>query len=250
MNTDKALSARLEELALRCAKSGRSTYTRFLDPAEVHQAEYAAGKARVKLQAWGGYDEAERTVCRFFLEEDVWTDDETEWPFRCLEARWDERYASLSHRDVLGALMGLGVIRETLGDIVVRSGRIFVFVLDEMADYIAANLEKAGRASLQLKILQQTPDIPPPEGRLFRDTVASLRLDAVLASAYRLSRAEASSLVREGRVRVNFTEETRPDAPLGADALLSVRGMGRVRLKTVEGPTKKGRIAVTLFRYE
>ena len=246
MDAEKSLVARLDELARRCERSGRETYTRFLDPAQVEKAVWAAGRAGVRAQAFGGYPDAERTICRFFLDETEMPD----WPFCCLQARWDARYASITHRDVLGALMGLGVVRETIGDIVVRDGQVFVFAMCDVADYVAANLERAGRAALHFRRTEELPEIPPPAGRLFRETVASLRLDAVLAAAYRLSRADASEAIREGKVRVNFIEEMRPDAPLGADALLSVRGLGRVRLKAVDGPTRKGRIAIALFRYE
>ena len=246
MDADRSLIARLDELARRCERSGRPTYTRFLDPAQVEKAVWSAGRAGVCVQTFGGYEDAERAVCRFFLDEM----DAPEWPIGCLYARWDARYASISHRDVLGALMGLGIARETIGDIVVREGQVFLFALREVADYIVANLDKAGRATLRFQCAQELPEIPPAAGRLFRDTVASLRLDAVLAAAYRLSRADAAAVIREGKVRVNFIEEMRPDAPLGPDALLSVRGLARVRLKAVEGPTRKGRIAIALFRYE
>lgn len=245
MNADKTSIARLDETALRCAKTGRTCYTRFLDPAEMQLALAAARRARVEVKTWGGYPEAERGVAAFWEGGPPPED----WPFCCLHARWEARYASLSHRDVLGALMGLGMIRETIGDIIVQDGHIYVFVLEEMADYVAANLTKAGSATLHFKRLSEMPAIPPPGGVLFRDTVASLRLDAVLAAAYRLTRAEAAAVIREGKVRVDFIEETRPDALLSANALLSVRGMGRVRLKQVDGPTKKGRIAIALFRY-
>lgn len=246
MDTHKTLTARLGELAMRAARSGRPAYTRFLDPSEVRLAASAAGQSGANVKLWGGYEEAERTVCCFYTgEEPAW-----EWPFCCLHAKWDQRYASLTHRDLLGSLMALGIIRETIGDIVVRDGQIFLFALDEMADYIALNLVKAGKASLQLCRLSETPQMPPPAGSLTRDTVASLRLDAVLAAGYRLSRAEASQVIREGRVRVNFMEETRPDALVGAGALLSVRGMGRARIEQIDGPTRKGRIAIVLFRYE
>ncbi len=246
MDTQKTLTARLGELATRAARSGRPSYTRFLDPSEMRLAVYAAGQAGASAKSWGGYEEAERTVCCFYAgDEPVW-----EWPFCCLYAKWDQRYASLTHRDILGSLMALGMIRETIGDIVVRDGQIFLFALEEMADYIVLNLIKAGKASLQLHRLSEVPQMPPPAGKLIRNTVASLRLDAVLAAGYRLSRGDASQAIRDGSVRVNFMEETRPDALVGAGALLSVRGMGRVRVEQIDGPTRKGRIAIVLFRYE
>lgn len=246
MDTQKTLAARLGELATRAARSGRPAYTRFLDPSEVRLAASAAGQSGASVKLWGGYEDAERVVCCFYTDEEpAW-----EWPFCCLYAKWDQRYARLTHRDLLGSLMALGIIRETIGDIVVRDGQIFLFALDEMADYIAQSLVKAGKASLQLGRLSEIPQMPPPAGSLIRDTVASLRLDAVLAAGYRLSRGDASQAIREGRVRVNYMEETRPDALIGAGALLSVRGMGRVRVEQIDGPTRKGRIAIVLFRYE
>lgn len=92
--------------------------------------------------------------------------------------------------------------------------------------------------------------MPPPRGETFGAVVSSLRLDAVLAAAYHLSRSEAAEAIRTGSVKLNHLPCERTDAPVPEGALLSLRGRGRVRLAQIGGTTRKQRIGVTFFRYE
>ena len=100
------------------------------------------------------------------------------------------------------------------------------------------------------QVLEGPVPIPEPKGTTFHDTVSSLRLDAVLAGAYRLSRSEASELIRAGLVKLNHIPCERVDAPVEEGSMLSVRAKGRVLLKKIDGMTRKQRIGLTFFRYE
>lgn len=88
--------------------------THFLSPDEqnaVGSLLRALGDPPHKF--WGGYEEAQRKVCVFIPDWMEWEDfDET--PIAVLRATW---YAgdSLTHRDILGSLMGQGIKRETGG---------------------------------------------------------------------------------------------------------------------------------------
>ena len=119
-----------------------------------------------------------------------------------------------------------------------------------MAPYIATALTCAGRVSLSFTILDDIPPMPEPSGTTFQGVVSSLRLDAVLACAYRLSRTEAAECIRSGLVKVDHLPCERVDLTLHEGAVLSVRGRGRVRLSAVGGTTRKQRIGIMLFRYE
>ena len=157
---------------------------------------------------------------------------------------------TLSHRDYLGALTGLGVKREIAGDILVRENGADLIVLSEMADYLAANFEQAGRVTLTARKLLLS-DLILPEGRReeFRDTVASLRLDNLVAAAFSISRSDAAEAIQRGLVSVNSLILQKPDAPVREGDRIVSRGKGKVLLAQVGGTTKKGRISVTLERF-
>lgn len=236
---------RYRELALRALHRSCVQFTRFIDPSERNQARSAANDAGVSVALSGGYPDAERCIAAFYLE----TPPE-EYPIEAVEVRWNAKFVSVGHRDLMGAVMALGLERETLGDICMgrENGVAYVFCIPEMTDYLIGALETAGRASVKRSRAREIL-IAEPEGSELRATVNALRLDAVLAAGWRLSRAEAQRLIEAGLVKLNHAEETRTDRKLEAGALISARGYGRLLVKEVEGETRRGRIAVRLFRY-
>ena len=247
---DNALEKRLNELALRSKHTGRVCVTRFLEPSSAGAVNTAAAGAGVKADFWGGYEGAERCVAAFYADEPPGPED---WPILALRIQWNSRFASPGHRDLLGAVMGLGIERETTGDIAMGEYRgapcAYLFALQEVADYIAANLESAGRASLKVSAAGETPVLTPPEGESLRLTVQQQRLDAVLAAACRLSRSEAQKLIAAGLVKLNHVVNTHTDAKLSEGDLISARGYGRIRVDAFGGETRRGRLVVSVFKY-
>lgn len=246
MQADRACERRMTELAERAAKTGVAQRTGFLSPAEMAQAEISARLAGVSLFSFGGIDGAERRAVAF--ADGDWF---PEWSVRCVRIDWNARYGALGHRDLLGALLALGIEREKIGDIYAQEGCAHVFALADMAHYIEANLEQAGSVPVKAKLmpLDELPALGPAEGTQVRGTVASMRLDAVLGVAWNLSRGRAAELVASGRVQVDHQTELRPDRQLSEGKTLSVRGLGRAKIEQIGSLTKKGRIGVTLTRF-
>ena len=247
---DGALEKRLNELALRAGHTGRPCYTRFLEPSALGTVNAAAARAGVGVALWGGFDGAERCVAAFCTDDPP----ETEaWPILALRLAWNGRFASPGHRDLLGAVMALGIEREMTGDIAMGEYRgapcAYLFALEEVADYIAASLESAGRAALKVSVATEAPRLTPPEGESLRLTVQQQRLDAVLAAACRLSRGEAQRLIAAGLVKLNHVPQLRPDARLNEGDLISARGYGRVKVTAFQGESRRGRQVVQVFRY-
>ena len=247
---EDALSKRLNELALRAVHAQSARFTRFLEPAHEAEARAAANRAGAKVAFFGGYEGAERRVAAFYADEPPEAD---QWPLCPLRLEWNARFAHPGHRDLLGAVMGLGIERETTGDIVMATHRgapcACLFALDDVADYIAANLDGAGRASLKVVRCDAPPELLPPEGQSLRLTVQQPRLDAVLAAACRLSRGEASKLIAAGLVKLNHVQCLRGDARLSEGDLISARGYGRVKLEAFAGESRRGRLVVQAFKY-
>ena len=238
----------LENAARLAAQKGLVRFTRFLDPAELYQAQSLARAHGAAFASFGGYDRAERRIgCFYPAGEAV---EESAYPIVCLHSRYAARFCSLSHRDLLGAFMALGLTRSCVGDMIISGEDVYLFAHETTADYLVASMTSAGRASLSLRALETPPVMPEPDGVSFTAIVSSLRLDAVLAGAYRLSRAQAQEAIRSGLVKVNHLLCDRVDAAVVEDTLLSLRGKGRVRLVSIDGTTRKQRIGITFFRYE
>ena len=238
----------LENAAKLAGEKGLTRFTRFLDPAEAELGRHLAKQHGAKLSVWGGYDQAERVVgCFGPAGEET---DTAQYPVVCLHSRYSSKFCSVTHRDLLGSFMALGLTRSCAGDMIIAGADIYLFAHAQTADFIAQSMKSAGKAPLDFHVLTETPEMPEPEGTRFSAVVSSLRLDGVLAAAYRLSRSEAADSIRAGLVKVNHRVCDRVDLPLQEGALLSMRGRGRVRLLSVDGTTRKQRIGITLFRYE
>lgn len=241
------LKRRMLDIARAAQRTGEPRFSRFLDPAELPAALAASREAGVEVRTCGGYEGAERLVAGFAPEGEI---EPSDWPVACLRLSWNSKFSAPGHRDILGALMALGVQRGTTGDIQVGDGEAFLFALTEVADYLTANLDSAGRAKLSVRVA--APDevrTAQPKGRQFRVTLASMRLDALVAEGYDLSRAEAQSLVQRGLVKLNHLECLKGDRCVAQGDLVSVRGHGRLRLVEAQGETRKGRFGAVLFRY-
>lgn len=238
---------RFAELALRADRSQRAQFTRFLDPALEMDARFAAARRAVPIGFYGGWDGAERRICAFGEGVEI-----ADYPIACIAIGWNPKYATLSHRDLLGAVMSLGLERDATGDICLGAaeGTACLFAHRDVADYICANLESAKHARLRTAIVDTAPEMRPPEGNVIRVTVQSERLDGVIAAGWRLSRAEAQRMIAAGLVKHNHMEERRGDARVAEGDLISVRGKGRLRVQSIDGETRRGRIALQLFQYK
>ena len=223
--------------------------TCFLSPREQEMARYLFGDAQ-GLHFFGGYADAERKMLVYlpdYLEEDALMEDDS--PVVCLRAAFYEG-DSPSHRDFLGALMGAGIGRETIGDICVGKEHCDFFVTAEIAPYLLQNFLSAGRAKLRISAIPLAQaSIPEPEVKQIKDTLASLRLDSVISSGFRIGRSLASQYVTAGKAAIDGLPCEKPDKAVSQGAKISVRGLGKIKLTTVNGQTKKGRISVVIDRY-
>jgi len=227
----------------RAARRGSPRFTRFLDPPLMQEAARAAREEGVEAAFSGGYEGAERCLAAFYDG-----DKPDAWPIECLRAEWNADYAKAQHRDFLGAALCLGIERSMLGDIMVGEGCAYLFVTEAAAPLILSELQSAGRAKLKIERAKAC-ELPEEKGTSVRDTVSSMRLDAVVAAGYSLGRAEAQELIRRGLVKLNHLPEERADARVHEGDLISVRGHGRLRVDEEQGLTRKGRLGVLMTRF-
>ena len=249
---ERLLLARVLDKLELARDRGVPSHTGFLSP-----HERAVVEGLIRAEGWprhlffGGFADAERTVCAFlpdWLEEEDWLAGQEYNPIRALRCTWTG--GSLTHRDFLGSILGLGLDREKVGDLLVGDGVCDVLVLEEVADFLLLHLEQAGRVHLKVSAISLEMVSPPPvQVRTIRDTVSSLRLDAVASSGFSISRGKAADLISSGKVQLNHQECLKPDRPVNEGDTLSCRGFGKCVVKEVGGPSKKGRIMIVLERY-
>ena len=246
---DKLLLAKLWDKINAGIRRNIPANTCFLSPRELELARYLFGEAE-GLYAFGGYGEAERKMLVFLPDYlDVCSLYQEDSPVVCLRAAFFHG-DSLSHRDFLGALMGAGIGRETVGDICVGTDSCDFFVTAEIAPYILQNFTSAGRTRLHLsQIPLSEASIPEPEVKEIRDTLASLRLDSVISSGFRIGRSLAAQYVAAGKAAIDGLPCEKPDKSVGEGAKISVRGLGKIKLSQINGRTKKDRISVVIHRY-
>ena len=246
---DRVLLAKLWDKINGGVRKNIPASTCFLSPRELELARYLFGEEE-GLHSFGGYPDAERKMLVYlpdYLEEDslYWEDS----PVVCLRASFYQG-DSPSHRDFLGALMGAGIARETVGDICVGTDTCDFFVTREIAPYILQNFLSAGRAKLHLEQVPLTEaSIPEPEVKEIKDTLASLRLDSVISSGFRIGRSLAAQYVSSGKAAIDGLPCEKPDKAVSEGSKISVRGLGKIKLAAVNGQTKKGRISVVIHRY-
>lgn len=245
---DKLLLAKVWDKINTGLRKNIPTNTGFLSPRELDMTRYLFGNLE-GLHAFGGYEDAERQILIFlpdYMEESALYEDA---PIVCLRASFYEG-DSLSHRDFLGALMGVGISRETVGDICVGDKSCDFFVTREIAPFILQNFTAAGRTKLHLEEIPLSQvQVPEQKIREIRDTLASARLDSVISSGFRIGRSQAVQYITSGRAAIDGLPCEKPDKLVNEGAKISIRGLGKIKLKAVNGQTKKGRISVVIDRY-
>ena len=246
---DRVLLAKLWDKINAGLRRNIPANTCFLSPREQEMARYLFGE-EPGLQFFGGYEDAERKMLIYLPE---YLDDsalyEEDSPMVCLRATYFEA-DTLSHRDFLGALMGAGIARETVGDICVGTGCCDFFVTAEIAPYILQNFLSAGRTRLHLnQVSLSEARIPEPEIKEIKDTVASLRLDSVVSSGFRIGRSLAAQYISAGKAAIDGLPCEKPDKTVTEGMKISIRGLGKIKLASINGKTKKDRISVVIHRY-
>ena len=245
---DRLLLAHLLDVLRRGEMRSIPTATEFLSAREQALARQLFPE--LELRFFGGYAGAERAVAVWlppYLEEDWLLSDES--PVAALHATFAAR-ESLTHRDILGALMGCGIERSAVGDLLPGEGVCDLLVTRQIAPFVLQNLTSAGRVRLQMEEIALAALRPPEQKFQYqRETVASLRLDAVCAAAFRLSREKAAQAISAHRVSIGGLPCEKADRLLQQGDVLSLRGVGKADLFEVGGTTKKGRISLLIRRY-
>ncbi|MGI6308886.1 MAG: RNA-binding protein [Dethiobacteria bacterium] len=249
--TEKKWAAYFESLLKEVAKDQRGRCTFFTDPRQQEIArELLRSYPEVKCSFFGGYPEAERVkIC---LTSSSLPSSKEEEQVSCLVLKGDFPAGVLNHRDFLGALLGLGIKREMIGDIIYQgTGKAYVLLAKELATFVRLNLNKTGRFNveaeeLELDILKT--GLAPRRIKEIKGTVASMRLDAVSGLGFGLSRSKIAPLIRGEQVKINHQVVKQPSKSIQEGDMISLAGRGRIEVVEELGESRKGRIHLLIHR--
>lgn len=249
MKTDsKLIFAKISDLFELCSKRGRAMFSDFLSGGEAALIEDEFHMPYgYNAMFFGGYDGAERKMLGVFPE---WLEaEEKDFPMRVV--RFDApKFRSLTHRDYLGTLMSLGIDRRKTGDILTDENGAYAVLSADIAEYVARSIGKIANAGVKTGIMGfEEFDPPKPHTIEQMKVCASLRLDAVAAAAFNLSRADVDKLISGGGVKVNHREVFDRSKRILEGDLLSVKGKGRFILKETGNNTAKGRLHITVEKF-
>lgn len=221
----------------------------FLDPLQLElAAEVLKKRPHLACTVFGGYPAAERARVRLFPRERPGGLP----PVQALLITGSFTERDLTHRDFLGALLGLGLKRDQVGDIVFLPGEgsVAAMVLPPVAEYICAGLSAVGGFTVRCTAMDSGAiSLPEPRAKEISGTVASLRLDSVLALGFGLSRSRAALLVKGGLTKVNWRPVDSPAQALRPGDVITLSGRGRLEVASLEGETRKGRLRITVKKF-
>lgn len=221
--------------------------TDFLNPREQQVLKLVIGKQDMNLSFFGGNSQTERK--RALLYPDYYQISENDFKVSLFEIEYPQKFFNLSHPQVLGSLMSLGLKREKFGDILIVGGKVQFFCTEEIENYILLELKSIAKANIQLLKLPLSQGLLPDENWKEQTiTVSSLRLDTVIASIFHLSRQKSQYLISGGLVKVNWTPIENTAFELAEGDTVSVRGYGRSKVFTIEGKTKKEKWRIIIGR--
>lgn len=239
---------RMLDLAEQVVKGKPFRVTDFTSPAGLVIADaIKAAYPELQVKTYGGYEGAERIRIAFVDNHFQGTVD---MGITALKVSWDPRFRLLTHRDVLGSLLGIGMERTKFGDIIMVQGGAQVLVDNTIADFIVQNFTKIAMVTVSAEIIS-LDDIAPKEEKIkeVRTTVASLRLDAVASSGFSVSRTKLVSAINAGLLQVNWQSAKGPSQEVKEGDVISMRGRGRMKVEAITGTSRKGRIGVYLKRF-
>jgi photosystem II S4 domain protein len=240
--------ARVIDQAEQAVKTWEVVMTDFLSPPELAETQQAFGRlSEVQMVAWGGYPQAERqrlAIARSELPLDI-----SQVEVVPLSIAGNFLFDPASHRDFLGALLGTGIVREKVGDIIVLGERgAQAIVVKELVDFLQASLTQVRSVPVKTQpIPLEELKVREPKKKELTTVEASMRLDAIASAGFGMSRSKMAEMISAGDVRVNWKETTSTSYTVKPGDLIAIRGKGRVEVGDVM-VTKKDRYRVQLTR--
>lgn len=213
--------------------------TTFLNPRQLFILKAVIGQYKeLNFQAFGGYKNAEQK--RVLIYPSYFEPELSDFEITLFEIIYPKKFATLAHGQIMGSVLGAGISRSNLGDILTDGERWQFFIDQKMEDFVRMNVEQIGRTNIELEKISIENKIDEVDKWKKKEIiVSSLRIDVVLARALHLSRKQAKKLINDKKIKINWTENIQPDIEVEAYDIISIRGYGRVQIYQQKGITRK-----------
>lgn len=243
---ERLLASRTLDIVRETLQTADPQLTGFLDPMEQNVMRQVLRRLPdVRYVMFGGYRRAERK--RAIIIPSYFVNEYLDFQIGAVEIVPDSDGELLSQQDYLGAILSIGLSKDTVGDIVVSESRGQAFVDASVQEFIERTLNRVGRFKATVSIIDpERAEVVPERVEEIDRTVASLRLDSVAAAGYSESRTKMAKDIRAGRVKLNWNPVIKPDIEVKTGDVISIRGRGRVVVQEVLGETRKGRVRIRL----
>ena len=238
---NEELIERLHDLMDQAQRTYQPMITSFLTPAQLMCAVTYIGR-RMTYTYGGGYAGAEHCRLKLFPP---YTEVDEDFQIVLLKARLHPRYDKITHRDVLGAMMKLGVSRDVFGDILIKEDALYVYVAKHMADFFMMELTRVRHSSVTLECCDEEV-IHEAKYEEFHPIISSARCDAVVSACAHISRAKAKELIQRGLVKINHVILEQCDRICNNMSTISIRGYGRFVFVEISHTTKKGNFVAVI----
>ncbi len=244
--SDSAL-IKVKDAIRLCRTRSKPVFVGFLNEEETQTAlERIRSEVFYDYLLWGGAEGCERVMVGLFP--DFISPQVERFPIKTVKISYPARF-KLGHRDFLGSLMGLGIKRDCVGDILTAEGEAYIFLKSDISDYVLSQLYKVGRVGVE-------PVYSDISGLKFKDdfvylncTVSSLRVDNLVSAALNLSREKSAQAIKSGLVSVNHSEKLSPSFTLKEGDSIVFKGKGRFVLEGLAGESKKGKKKIIIKKY-
>ena len=242
--------ARVIDKAEQAIKNWEVVATDFLSPpVRLETQDILNDLAEIDCLAWGGYPQAERV--RMGLSRPDLGLDQSQIELAALNVAGNFLFDTATYRDFLGSILGTGISRDKVGDILVLGERgAQVLVVPEMVEFLETSLTQVRSVAVKTQQMDLGElKIRPPKKKEMTTVEASMRLDAIASAGFGMSRSKMAGMISGGDVRVNWKDITQASYKVKAGDLVAVRGKGRLEIGEVS-VTKKQRFRVDLVRYK
>lgn len=243
---DRIFAAKILDCIDQVQKYYEPRYTDFMDPSQITKAKKIIKQFDdINCLVTCGIEDCERNIIAFYPS--YMSDKDIDLPIHILSVECKSKFDSISHRDILGALMNLGIKREKIGDIIISDNNYYIIVYSDISYYIALNLTKIKHTPTSVNYTEFKDIVRKQDNfKVIASSIASLRLDCILGCGFGESRSSISKEIVKGSVKVNYEVVTDLSRSVFEGDIISVKGKGRIILESVGGITKKGRINIII----
>ncbi|UQS86440.1 YlmH/Sll1252 family protein [Nicoliella spurrieriana] len=236
----------MDDLVSQTITEYRPILTSFLNPRQMYLLQIIVNSYEdVKVSYFGGLHNSE--MKRALIYPSYFEPNDSDFKLCLFEIKYPTKFANLHHGQILGTLMGSGIERNVIGDILFDGVRWQFVTEEEMQIYLEGQIDRIGKIKVDLQKLPINKIIEPlDEWKEVNTTVSSLRIDNVISKGFNISRNIAKDLVKHGKIHLNWGEFDRPDYELEINDVLSVRGYGRLRVSQVLGVSRRNKLRISL----